>query len=94
MTWIALLLADPSPCLRTLVLSELLERPDQDAELHQLLELRGEDALITQLLGMQNEDGSWGESDNSASRFESSVLATAQASLGWAIWASIAITRE
>jgi hypothetical protein len=79
MTWIALLLADTSPCLRTLVLSELLKRPAQDAELHQLQELRGEDALVTQLLGMQNEDGSWGESDNSASRFGSPVLATAQA---------------
>ena len=30
MTWIPLLLADPSPCLRWLVLRELLGKPDDD----------------------------------------------------------------
>jgi hypothetical protein len=79
MTWIALLLADPSPCLRARVLSELLERPKHDAELQQLLEQRGADSLVSALLAMQNADGSWGDSNNPASRFDSSIFATAQA---------------
>jgi hypothetical protein len=79
MTWIALLLADPSACLRTMVLRELLERPMDDAELRQLNELRRDDALITTLLALQNTDGSWNEVDNPASRFESPIMATAQA---------------
>jgi energy-coupling factor transporter ATP-binding protein EcfA2 len=79
MTWIALLLADPSACLRALVLRELLERPMDDAELQQLIELRADDSLATALLALQNPDGSWGEIDNPTSRFESPTLATTQA---------------
>jgi hypothetical protein len=79
MTWIALLLADPSACLRALVLDELLERPTQDPELHQLLEMRADDALVAALLALQNPDGSWDKIDNPASRFDSPILATAQA---------------
>ena len=30
MTWAPLLLADPSPCLRWLVLTQLLARPEDD----------------------------------------------------------------
>jgi hypothetical protein len=36
MTWAALLLADPSPCLRQLVLRELLYRPEGDPEVSEL----------------------------------------------------------
>jgi hypothetical protein len=79
MTWIALLLADPSPCLRTLALRELLERPADDPELHQLDDLRQDDPLVTALIALQNPDGSWSESDHPASSFDSPIMATAQA---------------
>ncbi len=59
MTWIPLLLSDPSPCLRVLVLKELLNRSDYDIEVQELLELREEDPLIKNLIKMQNPDGSW-----------------------------------
>ncbi len=36
MTWAALLLADPSPCLRWLALRDILGRPEDDAEMHEL----------------------------------------------------------
>lgn len=79
MTWIALLLADPSPCLRALTLRELLERPEDDPELGQLVDLRQEDPLVTALLALQNPDGWWSESDHPASHFDSPIMATAQA---------------
>jgi hypothetical protein len=79
MTYIALLLADPSPCLRALTLSELLERPADDPELGQLSDLRQDDPLVTALLALQNPDGSWSEGDHPASNFDSPIMATAQA---------------
>ena len=39
MTWAPLLLADPSPSLRLLVLRDLLDRPDFDNELRELQRL-------------------------------------------------------
>ena len=60
MTWIPLLLADPSPCLRLLVLRELLDRPQSDAEVAELEELRAGDPLVAELLDAQRADGSWG----------------------------------
>ena len=57
--WTPLLLADPSPCLRLLVLRTLLGRPDDDAEVRELLDLRTADPLVTDLLAQQHEDGSW-----------------------------------
>lgn len=59
MTWAALLLADPSPSLRLLVLRELLHRPDDDLEVCELLSLLGSDALVAELLALQQPDGSW-----------------------------------
>ncbi len=59
MTWIPLLLADPSPCLRRLVLRELLDRPDDDPEVEELDALRQADPLVADLLAAQSADGSW-----------------------------------
>jgi hypothetical protein len=59
MTWAALLLSDPSPCLRKLVLEELLHRPDGDPEVRELTKLRDKDSVSSQLLRSQLDDGSW-----------------------------------
>jgi hypothetical protein len=56
---VALLLADPSPCLRLLVLRELLGYPDDDPEVQELTALREQDPLVAGLLARQAEDGSW-----------------------------------
>jgi len=61
MTWAPLLLADPSPCLRMLVLSELLHRPEDDPELRELAELRERDPLAADLWARQEPDGAWKE---------------------------------
>ena len=45
MTWLALLLADPSPCLRRLVLTGLMGRPVDDPEVGELYELMENDVL-------------------------------------------------
>jgi len=59
MTWISLLLADPSPSLRLLVLRDLLNRSEDDEEIRELKRLQEEDPLILKFLALQNEDGSW-----------------------------------
>jgi hypothetical protein len=59
MTWLPLLLADPSSCLRYLVLRDLLGRPAADPELVDLAELRQHDPQLTDLLALQEPDGSW-----------------------------------
>ncbi len=59
MTWLPLLLADPSPCLRYLVLRDLFHRPGDDAELLELLPQREADPLLRELLSLQAADGSW-----------------------------------
>jgi hypothetical protein len=58
-TWIPLLLADASPCLRWLVLKALLERPADDPEVVELAAARARDPLVSGLLLRQAEDGSW-----------------------------------
>ncbi len=55
----ALLLADPSPCLRLLTLRELLHRPDDAPEVRELANLRETDSLAADLFARQNPDGSW-----------------------------------
>jgi hypothetical protein len=62
MTWIPLLLADPSPCLRLQVLRVLLERDSDDEEVHELLAMRDDDPLASGLLSRQEADGSWSTS--------------------------------
>ena len=54
-----LLLADPSACLRLLVLRELLGRPGDDAEVQELARLRDGDAVVADLIAGQRADGSW-----------------------------------
>ena len=79
MTWTPLLLADPSPCLRLLVLRELLHKLEEDPEVHELAVLRQADPLVTDLLALQNPDGSWKAGDLGSKISASSVLLTAQA---------------
>lgn len=59
MSWLPLLLADPSACLRWLVLRDLFERPADDPELVELGEMRLQDPLVTDLMALQAADGSW-----------------------------------
>jgi hypothetical protein len=54
-----LLLADPSPSLRLLVLRELLDRPDDDEEVQELDQVRTSDPVLTGLFAGQQADGSW-----------------------------------
>jgi hypothetical protein len=59
MTWPPLLLADPSPCLRFLVLRDLFGRAADDPELAELSALRETDPLAAEILALQAPDGSW-----------------------------------
>lgn len=67
-TWVTLLLADPSPCLRLLVLRELLNRSEDDPEVRELAGLRDTDPLVADLLALQEADGSWKTVDLSSRR--------------------------
>jgi hypothetical protein len=59
MIWAPLLLADPSPNLRLLVLCELLGRSTDDQEVRELEGVRELDPIIQDLLALQETDGSW-----------------------------------
>ncbi len=59
MTWMPLLLTDPSPCLRWLVLRDLFHRPADDPELLELSALRETDGRAVEVLALQLPDGSW-----------------------------------
>ena len=74
-----LLLADPSPCLRMLVLRELLGRPGDDAEVRELAGLQGSDPLVADLFRLQAEDGSWRSVDLGRTARKGRVVATAHA---------------
>jgi hypothetical protein len=54
-----LLLADPSPCLRLMVLRELLGRSEDDDEVGELVSLCASDPLVVDLFRNQQPDGSW-----------------------------------
>ena len=58
-SFVPLLLADRSPCLRYLVLTELLMRDQSDAEVVENAELRQHDPLVAGLVSLQLPDGSW-----------------------------------
>jgi hypothetical protein len=77
MTWLALLLADRSACLRALALRELVGLPADDPELVELEALRLGDPLVSALLALQQADGSWGASERTVQ--SAGVQATAQA---------------
>ena len=79
MTWTALLLADPSPCLRLLVLRELLNRPADDAEVRELITLREGAPVVNDLLQLQESDGFWRHGDRAWSAFSDPVRATSLA---------------
>jgi hypothetical protein len=79
MTWIPLLLADPSPCLRRLVLSELLDRPATDPEVLELLAAGESDQLAAGLLASQAVDGSWPPGLRSELGQGDAILPTARA---------------
>ena len=55
----ALLLADPSPTLRILVLTELLGRSFDDPEVQELFKMRLNDPIVDDLIRNQEPDGSW-----------------------------------
>lgn len=79
MTWAPLLLADSSPCLRLLVLLELLGRSEDDEEVRELTALRREDPLYTDLARLQEADGSWTARAIMGSLMGDMVKPTAQA---------------
>ena len=55
----ALLLSDPSPVLRRLVLRDLLARPADDPEVLELDTFCLQDPLAADLVNMQSADGAW-----------------------------------
>ena len=59
MTWIPLLLTDPSHCLRYLVLTELLHLPKDDPEVKELSKIREADPLVRDLIRLQKPNGAW-----------------------------------
>jgi len=79
MTWAPLLLADPSPCLRMLVLRHLLCRADDDPEVRELAMLRESDPLVAELTAAQELDGSWKGGDPDGLGRGGDTLATARA---------------
>jgi len=82
-TWAALLLAAPSPCLRMLVLNELLGRTDDDPEMRELAELRAQDPLVVDLLAWQQQDGSWERVDQVSQLSATRATALALSRLGY-----------
>jgi hypothetical protein len=80
-TWVPLLLADPSPNLRLLVLRELLGRPVDDVEVCELAALRERDPLVRDLLALQDADGSWPSPEGGEDVWQR-IRTTAQALVG------------
>jgi hypothetical protein len=77
----ALLLADPSPCLRYLVLTKLLSLPAEHPEVVELFHLRELDPLVRDLLVLQNPDGSWRSGEAAKGAQSSALRATSNALL-------------
>jgi hypothetical protein len=75
--WAPLLLADPSPSLRLLVLRDLLDVPADHPEILELTSLREQDPLVADLLKTQEREGAW--SQIHASTRNGLVLETTQA---------------
>ncbi len=81
MTWVPLLLTDPSPSLRLLVLRDLLGRPAEDAEVRELQQLQDEDPLIARTRALQADDGSWRGGEGGGAHL-GRIRVTAQALMG------------
>jgi hypothetical protein len=76
MSWTPLLLSDPSPNLRYLVLRYLL---DEQKEAMELEDIRLDDPLVKGLLVSQNPDGSWGQESIIGNAPQGKIQTTAQA---------------
>jgi hypothetical protein len=81
MTWAPILLADPSPSLRLLVLRDLLQRPETDEEVQELKQLQESDLYVSRILELQNEDGSFSGGEGGGGNL-GSIRLTAQALMG------------
>ena len=81
MTWAALLLADPSPSLRRLVLRDLLDVGNDDEEMLELEGLQDSDPVAANLLALQNEDGSFRAGEGGGQNL-GKIRLTAQALMG------------
>lgn len=79
MTWIPLLLADRSPSLRYLVLTELMGQEADDKEVQELAASRSRDSLVSDLLSLQREGGNWKELDQAGYTIGGSIRATSAA---------------
>jgi energy-coupling factor transporter ATP-binding protein EcfA2 len=79
MNWAIPLLADASPCLRLLVLRELLKRPDEDHEARELEAMRLSDPLVADLLALQRPEGFWPSAQRSGDPAGNRLQTTAQA---------------
>ena len=79
-SWLPILLVDPSPCLRSLVLRELFHKPSDDEEVLELAPLRESDRLRVEIVSLQESDGSWKPNSLASGRQGSTrVLMTANA---------------
>jgi hypothetical protein len=78
-TWIPLLLADRSPSLRYLVLTELMGQEADDKEVQELAASRSRDSLVSDLLSLQREGGNWKELDQAGYTIGGSIRATSAA---------------
>ncbi len=76
MSWTPLLLTDPSPNLRYLVLKHLLDDPDEARELEKI---RQDDPIIKKLLAGQNPNGSWSPDSIAGNAPQGKIQTTAQA---------------
>lgn len=79
MTWIPMLLADPSACLRRLVLCDLLLRAPDDHEVLELTALCREDSRVTELTQLQQPNGSWNRRSLNWLPEGNAIIATATA---------------
>jgi squalene cyclase len=77
MTRVPLLLADPSPCLRLLVLRNLLKQ-EHNEEIKELEKIREKDQLVSELLQLQAADGSWGKEAVTGNVPGANILGTAR----------------
>ncbi len=83
MTWIPLLLSDPSPSFRLLVLRELLGRDENDDEIIELRKLQENDPRIKSFVSLQNKNGSFRAGENISGQ-RGIIRTTPQALMGLA----------
>ena len=79
MTWIPLLLTDPSPCLRYLVLTELLNLKENDEEVQELANMRSSDQLVKVLSELQKSNGAWNTLGNTQTIYRDNIHLTSMA---------------